>query len=226
MSTPCTIQEFLALVRQSGLIDSTTVANHMRRHAQAVCPREVADSMVAANLVTPFQAEQLLRGRWRRFTIGPYKILDQIGTGGMGSVYLCEHKHLGRKVAVKVLPAASIKNPGALERFYREARAGGVLNHPNIVRAFDVGQDQTLHYLAMEYVDGASLQDIVSGNSPLAPLQAVHYMRQAAWGLQHIFESGLIHRDMKPGNLVVDMTGTVKVLDLGLARFFGDETDD
>src|SRR5262249_17617483 len=135
MSAPYTIQEFLALVRQSGLLDSHTVANHMRRQSEAIAPKEVADTMVRAGLLTQFQADQLLRGRWRRFTLGPYKILDQIGIGGMGSVYLCEHKHLGRKVAVKVMPAANVKNPGALERFHREARAGGVLNHPNIVRA-------------------------------------------------------------------------------------------
>src|SRR5208283_3668014 len=114
----------------------------------------------------------------------------------------------------------------SLERFYREARAGAVLNHPNIVCAYDIGQEGTLHYLAMEYVEGSSLQQIVLQCGPLSVLQAVRYLRQAARGLQHLFQAGVVHRDIKPSNLLVDLTGTVKILDLGLARFYRDEDDD
>jgi serine/threonine protein kinase len=145
----------------------------------------------------------------------------------MGSVYLCEHKLMRRRVAVKVLPTAKAEDPASLERFYREARAVAALDHPNIVRAYDIDQDEKLHFLVMEYVDGASLQEIVKKTGrPLDVARAAHYMRQAALGLQHAHETaGLVHRDIKPGNILVDRTGGVKILDMGLARFFHDEED-
>jgi serine/threonine protein kinase len=144
----------------------------------------------------------------------------------MGTVFLCEHTSMRRRVAIKVLPVAKAKDPSYLERFYREARAVAALDHPNIVRAYDIDQDEKLHFLVMEYVDGASLQEIVKRAGPLEPLRAAHYMCQAAFGLQHAHEAaGLVHRDIKPGNILVDRTGAVKVLDMGLARFFHDEED-
>src|SRR5262249_10312557 len=126
----------------------------------------------------------------------------------------------------KVLPAAQANNPSALDRFYREARAIGVVDHRNIVRAFDIDQSGNLHFLVMEYVDGSSLQEIVKYHGALSIHRAAHYIGQAAAGLQHAHEAGLVHRDIKPANLLVDRQGTVKILDLGLARFFADEGDD
>jgi serine/threonine protein kinase len=131
-----------------------------------------------------------------------------------------------RRVAVKILPTRRAGDPGALERFHREARAAACLHHPNIVAAYDTDQDGELHFLVMEYVDGSSLDRIVRIRGPLDPPRAAHYIRQAALGLQHAHESGLIHRDIKPANLLVDRTGTVKVLDMGLALFFREEADD
>ena len=127
-------------------------------------------------VLTRFQADQLLAGKWRNFLIaGKYKLLERLGAGGMGTVFLCEHIQLRRRVAVKVLPPHQAKNPAALERFYREARAAAALDHPNIVHAYDVDQDGNLHFLVMEYVDGASLQEIVkqhraAGRAPRLPL--------------------------------------------------------
>src|SRR6202035_474901 len=112
-------------------------------------------------LLTFFQAEQFLLGKWKRFTIGKYKVLERLGSGGMGQVFLCEHKLMRRKVAVKVLPTAKAEDPSSLERFYREARAVAALDHPNIVRAYDIDQDDKMHFLGMEDVDGASPQEIV-----------------------------------------------------------------
>src|SRR5262249_48960830 len=152
-------------------------------------------------VLTHFQAEQFLLGKWRRFTIGKYKVLERLGSGGMGSVYLCEHKLMRRRVAVKGLPTAKATDPSALERFYREARALAALAHTNIVHAYDIDQDDNLHFLVMEYVDGASLQEIVKKAGPLAALRAAHYIRQAAEGLHHAHMSGLVHRDIKPGNV-------------------------
>src|SRR5262249_12043826 len=116
-------------------------------------------------------------------------------------------------------------DPSALDRFYREARAVAALDHPNIVHAYDIDQDEQLHFLVMEYVDGASMQDIVKRVGPIEILRACHYMRQSAIGLEHAAQAGLVHRDIKPGNILVDRTGLVKILDMGLARFFNDEDD-
>ena len=144
----------------------------------------------------------------------------------MAMVYLCEHIHMRRRVALKILPVAQAANPASVERFHREARAVAALNHPNIVRAFDVDRHGRLHFLAMEYVEGASLQEIVSQRGRWACFRRSTTCTKPALGLQHAYENGLIHRDIKPSNLLVDLTGTVKILDLGLARFFLDESDD
>src|SRR5205807_10310474 len=123
--------------------------------------------LVRDGVLTRFQAEQFLQGKWRRFTIGEYKVLERLGSGDMGIVYLCEHKLMRRRVAVKVLPTAKAEDASSLERFYREARALAAPDHPNIVHAYDIDQDETLHFLVMEYVDGASLQEIVKRSGPM-----------------------------------------------------------
>ncbi|HMC65940.1 MAG TPA: protein kinase, partial [Gemmataceae bacterium] len=229
MAAPSTNEEFLELVRKSGVVDEKRLDTHMKGLRAGgnltAEPGKLAGILVRDGILTHFQAEQFLLGKWRRFTIGKYKVLERLGSGGMGSVYLCEHKFMRRRVAVKVLPAAKAEDPSSLERFYREARAAAALDHPNIVRAYDIDQDENLHFLVMEYVDGASLHEIIKKRGPMDTLRAAHYIRQAAIGLQHAHEAGLVHRDIKPGNLLVDRNGTVKVLDMGLARFFHDEED-
>src|SRR5207248_8560853 len=108
---------------------------------------------------------------------------QRLGSGGMGCVYLCEHVLMRRRVALKVLPLTQAKDPAALERFYREARAVAALDHPNIVRAHDIDHEDNLHFLVMEYVDGSSLQEIVKKHGPMDAVRAAHYVRQAARGL-------------------------------------------
>jgi serine/threonine protein kinase len=230
MPAPTTTEEFLELVRKSGVVDEKRLGAYLTRARAAgplpPDPARFAGLLVHDGILTRFQAEQVLQGKWRRFTIGKYKVLERLGAGGMGSVYLCEHKLMRRRVAVKVLPTAKADDPSSLERFYREARAVAALDHPNIVRAYDIDQDDKLHFLVMEYVDGSSLQDIIKKAGPMDVTRAAHYMRQSALGLQHAHESaGLVHRDIKPGNILVDRTGVVKILDMGLARFFHDEED-
>jgi serine/threonine protein kinase len=230
MPAPTTNDELLELVRKSGVQEEKKLDAYLERLRAAngvpAEPSKLAGRMVADGLLTNFQAEQLMLGKWRRFNIGKYKVLERLGSGGMGSVYLCEHKLMRRRVAVKVLPTAKAEDPSSLERFYREARAVAALDHPNIVRAYDIDQDENLHFLVMEYVDGASFQEIVKKVGALDVLRVCHYMRQAAQGLQHAHESaGIVHRDIKPGNILVDRNGVVKILDMGLARFFHDEED-
>lgn len=223
---PATAAEFLTFVRKSGVAVDKRLNTFLAESAGKL-PEDakgLADLLVHEGVITSFQAEQLLEGKWRRFTIGNYRVLERIGSGGMSSVFLCEHKHMRRRAAVKVLPTSMAEDPAALERFYLEARAVAALDHPNIVRAYDVDQDDDLHYLVMEYVDGPSLHDVIRKSGPLSPTVAADYARQAALGLQHAHEAaGLVHRDIKPGNLVIDRTGVVKILDLGLAKFFHED---
>jgi serine/threonine protein kinase len=229
MPAPSTADEFVDLVRKSAVLDEPRLAEYVHRlKSDPAAPRDpsgVAGLFVRDGLLTYFQAEQFLQGKWKRFSIGKYKVLEKLGSGGMGQVFLCEHKLMRRRVAVKVLPVNKAQDPSSLERFYREARAVAALDHPNIVRAYDIDQDDNLHFLVMEYVDGSSMQDMIKKTGPMDPNRACHYMYWSAVGLQHAHANGLIHRDIKPGNILVDRTGVVKILDLGLARFFNDTED-
>jgi serine/threonine protein kinase len=231
MPAPSTADDFLALVSRSGVLDPQALQAYIldRRLTAALpaSPKELADALVHDGLLTRFQAEQLLQGKWRNFFLsGKYKILERLGSGGMASVFLCEHMVMRRRVALKVLPTARAGEPASLERFHREGRAAAHLHHPNIVAAYDIDRDGKVHFLVMEYIDGSSLDKIVRIRGPMDYHRAAHYIRQAALGLQHAHEAGLVHRDIKPSNLLLDRTGTVKVLDMGLALFFRDEADD
>lgn len=225
MPVPASVADYIELIRKSGLIPDD------RLHAELVQIRDaarvpmtidlMATGLIRAGLLTRFQAKQLKLGRYKRFEIaGKYRLLELLGVGGMGAVYLCEHMFMKRLVALKVLPVDKLGDKSALLRFYREARAIASLDHPNIVRAHDIDRFEQLHFLVMEYVDGTSIQEIVSRNGPLDPVRAANYVAQAAHGLQHAYELGMVHRDIKPGNLLLDRHGQIKILDMGLARFF------
>jgi serine/threonine protein kinase len=181
-------------------------------------PAKVAGCLVRDGILTVFQAEQMLQGKWRRFSIGRYKVLERLGAGKQASVYLCQDTQLRRRVAVKVLPTSSNNDPVSVERFRRECRFLAGLDHPNIVRPHGLGQDNTLCYMALEYVDGSSLDQIVERCGPMDVTRAAHYIRQAALGLQHVYQRGVVHRDIKPGDILVDRAGTVRIIDFGLAR--------
>ncbi len=152
--------------------------------------------------------------------IGPYQLLAQIGKGGMGTVYKARHTRLRRVVAVKVLPTERMQDANAIARFDREMQAIGRLEHPNIVRASDADEQDGMHYLVMDYVDGVNLLQVARRLGPLAVADACEVARQAAVGLQHANENGLVHRDVKPSNLMLaatpDAAPTVKILDMGL----------
>ena len=150
--------------------------------------------------------------------VGDYEIKKLIGSGGMGQVYLAEHVRMQRTVAFKVLPIDRMEDEVSIDRFYDEVRAASRLMHPNIVTAFDAGEVDGTHYLAMEYVDGLTLTSIVAQSGPLSVGEAASAIRQAALGLLHAHRAGIIHRDVKPGNLMRAADGTIKVLDLGLAQ--------
>jgi phosphate ABC transporter phosphate-binding protein len=220
------VAEFLVLVERSGLLP----ADELKRLRSADPPGDparspaerVAGQLVRERLLTKFHATQLLHGRTRGFFLtDKYKILEPIGAGGMGRVLLCEHLILQRLVAIKMLSGSGGKPPppGAVERFYREARAVAALDHTNVIRVFDVDSAAGVPFMVMEYVDGTDLHKFVSTVGPLPVNQAADYARQAALGLAHAHVAGLVHRDVKPSNILVDRAGVIKLLDMGLARF-------
>jgi len=190
MPAPASVPEFLDLVRRSALLADAKLDEVLDRHrAAGTLPTTIdqtANLLVRESLLTFFQAKQLKLGRYKRFTIGSkYRLLELIGAGGMGAVYLCEHTLMRRLVALKVLPVEKLEDMSNKERFYREARAVAALDHPNIVRAYDIDVHDKLHFLVMEYVDGCSLQDVVARHGPMDPVRAAHYIAQSAVGIQH-----------------------------------------
>ena len=187
--------------------------------------RAYAHAMVKANKLTGFQAKAIYDGRIKGLTFGEYIILDQLGKGGMGIVYKAKHRRMDRLVAIKVLPRFAMATKGLADRFYREVKTAAKLMHPNIVAALDASEDDGLHYLVMEYVDGKDLGEVLRQSGPLQPDHAVNCIIQAARGLQFAHDQGVIHRDIKPANLLIDGNGTVKILDMGLARVTGSAGD-
>jgi tRNA A-37 threonylcarbamoyl transferase component Bud32 len=147
-----------------------------------------------------------------------FRVVRALGQGGMGAVYLAEHRVMERPVALKVVNRALLDNDEALARFRNEIKAAGRLKHDNIVAAYDAEQAGDLHLLVMEYVEGRSLAQLVEKQGALAVADACRFAQQAALGLQHAFERGMVHRDIKPHNLMVTPEGRVKILDFGLAR--------
>ncbi len=153
--------------------------------------------------------------------LGEYKLLSKLGQGGMGTVYKAQHTKLGKTVAIKVLSKANLANPEAISRFDREMKAIGQLDHPNIVQSHDAREIAGTRFLVMDFVDGKDLGAVVKERGALPVAEAVDYVLQAARGLQYAHEQGVVHRDIKPGNLLLDKKGTVKILDMGLARIGG-----
>lgn len=233
MALKLTVESFLQVVRQSGLIDKDQLQKLLQSYADRGVDvkrsQAIADALVGDEVLTRWQAEKLLSGKHKGFFLGKYKLLDLLGKGGMSSVYLAEHVLMKRRCAIKVLPAKRVHDSSYLARFHREAQAVASVDHPNIVRAYDVDcaqdRDTQIHFLVMEYVNGPSLQEVIIRNGPADYADAVDYIRQAAEGLEHAHRAGLVHRDIKPGNLLLDPNGTIKILDMGLARFFDDRDE-
>src|SRR6202035_2096878 len=149
--------------------------------------------------------------------LGPYELIELLGAGGMGEVYRARDARLNRHVAIKILPAAFSADHERLHRFEREARSASALNHPNIVTIYELGQDRSCHYIAMELVEGKTLRQLL-GSSLLPMRKAIEIATQIAEGLTKAHEAGITRRDLKPENLMVSHDGFVKILDFGLAK--------
>jgi serine/threonine protein kinase len=170
-------------------------------------------------MLSSYQSQVLLQGKPASLTFGNYLLIDQLGAGASGKVFKAKHRASGRLVAIKVLAAEVAKDEKSVKRFYREAQATARLTHPNIVRAVDAGEFNAQHYMVMEFVAGQDLSSRVKSGGPLAINDGVKAVLQAARGLEFAHAQGIIHRDVKPGNLLYDDHGVVRILDLGLVRF-------
>jgi serine/threonine protein kinase len=180
----------------------------------------LGEHLIALGLLNRWQVEQLKQGR-TKFTLGPYRILDAIGHGGMGYVFRGEHVLLGRIEAIKVLPKSQM-DPASIAAFCREIRSQAALDHPNLVRLSFADKDGDTYFLVTEYVPGSDLRRLVRFQGQLSARQAAVIISQAAEALAYAHERGMVHRDVKPGNLLVTPEGRTKLTDLGLASFSSD----
>lgn len=239
-------EKLIELVRKSGLVETDAFEASLEafraQHSSQTDPTQTVSLdenpepllnwLIEQKLITRWHADKLAVGKYKGFFLGKHKLLGHLGSGGMSSVYLAEHRAMHHKRAIKVLPKSRLGNSSYLARFQLEAKAIAALNHPNIVRAFDIDQENDTHYIVMEYVDGADLQTMVKRRLDKYKDQpdkkfldfglVATYIAQAARGLQHAHDVGLIHRDVKPANLLVNSDGVIKLLDLGLALFSDD----
>ena len=214
-----TIKNFVEIVRKSGLAEASKIDEVVASldNLEAPVNDEVTNAFIEAKLITTWHLKQLLKGKHRGFFLERYKLLNELGKGGMSSVYLAEHTDMHLPVAIKVLPVKRVGEKSYLERFKREAKASFKLRHDNIAGATNFAHHGDLWYIVLDYIEGEDLYQKVKASGPLPVRDAVEYIRQAACGLQYAHEQGLVHRDIKPANLMLDTKGTVKILDLGLA---------
>jgi serine/threonine protein kinase len=239
-------QELVRAVLRSRLLTDQEVAEYLDTFPPEKRPPDgnaLAEAMVKDERLNRWQANAILQGKEKRLVLGEFALVERIGKGGMGDVFKAVHRPSGTFAAVKVLPEEVVQQPAAkplapsestqmhstqpsvaLGRFQQEVMAASRLCHRNIVATYDAGEQDGIHYLVMEYVDGQDLGTLVQKHGPVGVVSAVGWILQAARGLQYAHSKNVIHRDIKPGNLLVDRDGTIKILDMGLARVVEEET--
>ena len=214
---------FWMAAQQSGLLDVQSLTACWdaipleKRDAVEHLDRRLARQAVQQNFLTLWQAQQLLAGRTSGFRVDRYLLLELIGQGGMGRVYLARDTRLNRLVALKILAPERMNNSRAVDRFKREARVGAQLQHENLVRIYDFGQANGRFFLVMEYIEGKTIGALITAQGPMPVPTAARFTWQIALGLEHAHRKGLIHRDVNPYNVLVTHEGIAKLADLGLA---------
>ena len=216
------LEQFVQQLEDSGILAGDALREFLPPNAAPKNAEELARELVRQRKLTKFQATQLWQGKGKSLVLGNYVLMDKIGQGGMGAVFKAEHRRMKRLVAIKMLPPQMMKDAAAAARFQREVEAAAKLRHPNIVAADDSDCANGVHFLVMECVDGSDLSALIHKNGPLPVNQAVNYIIQAARGLEFAHSEGVVHRDIKPANFLLDKRGTVKILDMGLARIDGE----
>ena len=217
-------KNLLKLLEKSGIADQEELKESLgslsaKMDGEAVGTAELTEHLIDSGIITQWHADKLLAGKYKGFFLDKYKLLGHLGTGGMSSVYLAESKSTSKKRAIKVLPKKKVSDKSYLDRFYREGKAAASLNHPNIVRVYDINNVGDTHYMVMEYVRGKDLYEYVRDDGALPIDDAVDAIYQSAEGLLHAHDKGMVHRDIKPANLLKTDGGAIKILDLGLALF-------
>jgi formylglycine-generating enzyme required for sulfatase activity/serine/threonine protein kinase len=233
-----TVSGLLKIAGQFRLLEPGQVQELVQQQGSFADARALARELLQRNWLTAYQVNQVFQGRGQDLLLGSYVILERLGEGGMGHVFKARNWKLGRIVALKLIRPERLKNPDAVRRFRREVQAAAQLTHPNIVAALDADEVRGTHFFAMEYVDGPDLARWVKQHGPMSVPAACEVIRQTALGLQHACERGMVHRDIKPHNLLVAnrarsvseggaagdplayASGSVcvKILDMGLAR--------
>jgi len=215
------LEQFSKQLADSGVMsgeDLKTFVGKLPAEAKPVDGEQLAKRLVRDKKISAYQAQVVYAGKGKSLTMGSYFVLDKLGQGGMGMVLKAEHRMMKRLVAIKVLSPAVTKTRESQLRFQREVEAAARLTHPNIVGAFDAGESGGSPFLVMEYVPGDDLSSVVKKKGPLSVDQTIDCIVQAARGLEFAHKQGVIHRDIKPANLLLDTSGAVKILDMGLAR--------
>jgi serine/threonine-protein kinase len=211
--------DILPILRQSGILPEKVLEEVRAKVLAGSLPfdaRELAQRLIKQGLLTDYQARRILSNRPQALVVARYVIMDRIGSGSMGRVYKAHHQLMGRVVAIKIIAPEIVSNARVVARFQREMKMVGRLDHPNVVRAFDADQIGPTLYIVMEYVAGKSLAQRVRTEGPQPPLAVLDWAAQASRGLAHAHGQAIVHRDVKPSNMLLSETGQVKVLDLGL----------
>jgi serine/threonine protein kinase/formylglycine-generating enzyme required for sulfatase activity len=219
---PRTIEDFLRCLAASKLMDAGAASQFLQSLPLPERPTDAkacASVFVSKGKLTAYQARAIYQGKPHGLLIADREILDLIGKGGMGNVYKVRYRRLDRIEAMKLIAPQKLDSADAKLRFQREARAAARLNHPNVVATYDAGEAGNVHFLTMEYVEGCDLAQMVKERGPMTMEHAIGCILQAAAGLEAAHAKEIIHRDIKPHNLLLDRNGKVKVLDMGLARF-------
>lgn len=212
MSNPTT-DELVDFLTRHQLLSPSHLETLVRESGKYASASALADELVQRGWLTKYQQSHLASGQGDKLILGPYRLVEPLGEGGMGLVVKGWHPRLDRFAAIKLIrPQVLASKPEIITRFHREAKAIAQLHHPNIVMLYDADEVNGTHYIAMEFVDGPTLEKMVRQNGPMAIKQSCDYMRQAALGLQHASECGLVHRDIKPSNILVAVksSGSIK----------------
>ncbi len=215
-----TIPEFVSSITDSGILTGSQLDE--LQQCVLACDSDsvtdVAETLVSNNLLTEYQANVLLKRSKSPLVLDRYVILDSLGSGGMGLVFKALHRSMERIVAIKVLPEFAVDSPDKVKRFQREVKSAAKLSHPNVVAAYDSYQRNGTYFLVMEYVDGVNLHEHVREHGPISVGQAIKIVDRVSAGLNAAHQLGIVHRDVKPTNIMLTSDGTPKLLDLGLAR--------
>jgi eukaryotic-like serine/threonine-protein kinase len=225
---PPSVEEFLKTVVRSGLIDREQLLDALRGFPteQRNDALAMAEHLVRIGKLSRFQARKLLQGVSKGLILGSFQILSLIGKGGMGRVYLARDSRTNQLMALKVLPPKLAREKERLlMRFQREMELSKKVNHPHVCRTFETDLYRGVHYLAMEFIPGQTLTRLINTEGPMEVPRLARLLAEVASGLEHAHQQGLVHRDLKPGNIMITPHDHAKLLDLGLALMAGEKAD-